>query len=466
MKERLLLVDDDEAIRDGSSQVLNRSGYDVREAQTGSEGLALLDRYDFDLILLDLKMPDVNGLDLLRAIRQRDHLVPVIMITAYGTIQNAVEAMRLGANDFLPKPFEPEELRIVVQRTLRARQLTLENLYLKEELRRKEGDVQIVGQSKALKTLLDQVARVAPADSTVLITGESGTGKGLVARRIHELSPRKENPFVAVDCSTLVSSLFESELFGHVKGAFTGAAANKIGKFELANRGTLFLDEIANINLELQAKLLKAVEEKEISRVGSDRLTKVDVRIVAATNKDLKKAVREGTFREDLYFRLNVVALDTPPLRERKADIPPLVQYFLRRFGDRHQRPVLQLTDGAYNLLEGYHWPGNVRELENTVERLVIFARGQRIGEEDARLAGVPSPVSGGREAGISGSQRPEAPVAPGPPAPRLLSLEDVEREHVIHVLDGTGGNRTEAAGILGIDRKTLRQKLKRWGLE
>ncbi len=322
MKERILIADDDPDISDGCAQVLSRLGCQITEASTGAETLRLLDKYEFDLLLLDLKMPDMNGLDLLRTIRGQDETLPVIMITAYGTIQNAVEAMRMGANDFLPKPFEPDELRLVVRRTLNAKRLALENLYLREELKRKEGEVCIIGQSEPLLKIFNQIKRLAPTDSTVLITGESGTGKGLLARHIHELSLRHEHPFVSVDCSTLVPSLFESELFGHVKGAFTGAEGNKVGKFELASGGTLFLDEIANINLELQAKLLKAVEEKEISRVGSQRITKVDVRIIAATNQDLKKAVQEGKFREDLYFRLNVVAIKTPTLRERRDDMP------------------------------------------------------------------------------------------------------------------------------------------------
>jgi two-component system response regulator HydG len=472
MKKRILIVDDDASIRDGCAQVLGRQGYDVIEGGTGIKALSLLDRYSFDLILLDLKMPDVNGLDLLRTIRERDSIVPIVMITAYGTIQNAVEAMRLGANDFLPKPFEPEELRIVVQRSLKARQLTLENLFLKEELRRKEGEVEIVGHSKPLRLLLEQVDRVAPADSTVLITGESGTGKGLIARRMHELSARNERPFVSVDCSTLVPSLFESELFGHVKGAYTGAVSNKIGKFEMANGGTLFLDEIANINLELQAKLLKAVEEKEISRVGSDRLTKVDVRILVATNQDLRQAVVEGAFRQDLYFRLNVVALKTPPLRERKDDICVLAHYFLKRFCKKHDRSGLRLEEETCALLEQYRWPGNVRELENTMERLVIFAKGKSIGKKDVELAGLP----------ISAATKPRdlfemrdawAGRQPMDERPQeayvtyeVMSLDEVEREHVRRTLHQTGGNRTEAASILGIDRKTLRQKLKRWGLE
>ncbi len=461
MNEQILIVDDDAAIRDGCHQVLSRQGYRVEQAATGAEAATLLERFEFDLVLLDLKMPDVNGLDLLKSIRSKDSIVAIVVITAYGTIQNAVEAMRLGADDFLPKPFEPDELLMVVRRTLKARRLTLENIFLKEELKKKEGEVTIVGRSKALMTLLEQVRRVAPTDSTILITGESGTGKGLIARHIHEMSQRRDHAFVSVDCSTLVPSLFESELFGHTKGAFTGATSDKIGKFELANGGTLFLDEIANINLELQAKLLKAVEEKEISRVGSSRITHVDVRIIAATNQDLRRAVRRGEFREDLFFRLNVVALETPPLRERREDIPLLVRHFLGRFGEKYRRHGIRLSDSAMAMLNMYSWPGNVRELENTVERLVIFARDDVIDVQDVKLAGLPfmeqERQHGEDEKGVQGAGGPDAPLPP---------LEEIQKEYILKVLDATGGNRSEAASILGIDRKTLRQKLKKWGYE
>ncbi len=464
MNERILIADDDPDIRDGCAQVLSRLGCDISETSTGKDALRLLDRYEFDLLLLDLKMPDINGLDLLRTIREQDETLPVIMITAYGTIQNAVEAMRMGANDFLPKPFEPEELRLVVRRTLNAKRLQLENLYLREELKKKEGDVSIIGQSPPLLKIFDQVKRLAPTDSTVLITGESGTGKGLLARYIHELSHRSEHPFVSVDCSTLVPSLFESELFGHVKGAFTGADSNKVGKFELAGGGTLFLDEIANINLELQAKLLKAVEEKEISRVGSQRITKVDVRIIAATNRDLRQAVQEGKFREDLYFRLNVVAIKTPTLRERKDDIPLLADYFLKKSSAKYNRQGLGLTPAAINLMQSYRWPGNVRELENTMERVVIFATGKSIDVEDIEAAGLrqgsgemtrPVRAESSRQAAY-GSENGDTP----------LTLQEVEKQHILKVLEQTGGNRTEAARLLKIDRKTLRSKLKKWGYE
>ncbi|WP_456431222.1 sigma-54-dependent transcriptional regulator [Thermosulfuriphilus sp.] len=444
---KILIIDDDPAIRDGCFQVLTRSGYEAEMAASGAEALELLDRWEFDVILLDLKMPDVNGLDLLRQIRDQDSQVHVIVITAFGTVENAVQAMKLGAFDFLPKPFEPEELRLLVRRAMEAKRLAMENLYLRQELEAKAGETQLVGRSRAIKEILEKVSMLAPTDSTVLITGESGTGKGLLARKIHEMSPRRDHPFVTVDCSTLVPTLFESELFGHVKGAFTGATTHKVGKFELANGGTLFFDEIGNISLDIQAKLLRAVEEKEISRVGSHRVTKVDVRIIAATNQDLQEAVKKGAFREDLFYRLNVVALELPPLRERREDIPLLVDFFLKRFTERHRKEVRGLSSEALEALMGHDWPGNVRELENTIERLVIFARRPTISLEDLYLAGFKS----------SEDSLPDTDDD--------LSLAAAEKRHVLMVLKRCQGNKTVAAQLLKIDRKTLREKLKRWGV-
>ncbi len=487
MKERILISDDDLAIRDGCAQVLKRQGYEIWEASTGEEAMNLLERFDFDLILLDIKMPDISGIDILKAIRERDSDVPVIMITAYGTIQSAVETMRLGASDFLPKPFDPEELRLAVARNLKAKKLAIENIYLKEELRRKEGVVNIIGKSRSMQIVLERARKVAATDSTVLVTGESGTGKGLLANYLHQVSPRKEHPFVQVDCSTLVPSLFESELFGHVKGAFTGAATNKIGKFELASEGTLFLDEIANIDIDLQAKLLKVVEEKEITRVGSNRLMKVDVRILAATNRDLRQLAREGRFREDLFFRLNVVSLHMPPLRERQEDIPMLVQHFLRVFSQKHSRAGLYIKPDALEATLEYPWPGNVRELENTIERLVIFASDYPITLDDLELAGMshyhaeasmPLKATFIQDSDKKTEERvrncqPAEQLPPEQPLATqridtwdLMTLDEIEKQYVTRILEEKEGNRTETAKILGIDRKTLRQKLKRWGLE
>lgn len=445
-KARILIVDDDPGIRDACFQVLSREGYEIELAGTAEEARKLISDFEFDVILLDLKLPGVEGLELLKEIREEDPQAQVIVITAYGTVQVAVSAMKLGATDFLQKPFSPQELRLAVEKALEKRRLTLENLYLKRTLAEKEGTIEFIGQSPAIKRVLERAALAAQTDSTVLLTGESGTGKGLLARKIHEMSPRREGPFVAVDCGTLVPTLFESELFGHVKGAFTGATSHKIGKFELANNGTIFFDEIGNISPDIQVKLLKAVEEKEISPVGSHRLIRVDVRIIAATNKNLKEEVRKGNFREDLFFRLNVISIQLPPLRERKEDIPLLAEYFLKRYAKKHGKPVEAMSPEVIEAFQSYSWPGNVRELENTIERLVVFARKDIITPEDLYFAGFES-------------EKLEFKLEEN------LPLEEVEKRYILKVLRSCGGNKTLAAKRLGIDRKTLREKLKRWGI-
>ncbi len=444
-KERLLIVDDDPAIRDACFQVLTRAGYEIDLAATPKEALELIGRFEYDAVLLDLKMPGMHGLELLKQIKDANPQVEVVIVTAYGTVQNAVEAMKLGAGDFLQKPFGPEELRLTVRKALERRRLTLENLYLRRALEEKEGRVTIVGQSPAIRQVLELAQMVAPTDSTVLITGESGTGKGLLARKIHEMSPRQKGPFVTVDCGTLVPTLFESEIFGHVKGAFTGATTHKVGKFELANGGTIFFDEISNISTDIQAKLLKAVEDKEISPVGSHRLIRVNVRIIAATNKDLETEVKKGTFRGDLFYRLNVVSIHLPPLRERREDIPLLARYFLNRFARKHHKPVEDFAPEVLEALGAYPWPGNVRELENTIERLVIFAKDRLITRENLHLAGF--------------KESDEEILAED------LPLEEVEKRYILRVLKRCRGNKSQAAKILRIDRKTLREKLRRWGV-
>ncbi|WP_297055731.1 sigma-54 dependent transcriptional regulator [Thermosulfurimonas sp.] len=445
-KGRVLLIDDDPGIRDAGFQVLSREGYEVELAGTAEEARRLISDYEFDVIVLDLKLPGAEGLELLREIKEEDPQAQVVVITAYGTVQVAVSAMKLGAADFLQKPFSPQELRLAVAKALEKRRLTLENIYLRQTLREKEGALEFIGRSAAIRRVLEQAAMAAETDSTVLLTGESGTGKGLLARKIHEWSPRKEGPFVFVDCGTLVPTLFESELFGHVKGAFTGATAHKIGKFELANGGTIFFDEIGNISPDIQAKLLRAVEEKEISPVGSHRVIRVDVRIIAATNKDLREEVRAGRFREDLFFRLNVISIHLPPLRERKEDIPLLAEYFLKRYAEKHRKPVRSLAPEVLEAFKTYSWPGNVRELENTIERLVVFSRKPVIGPEDLYFAGFETD-----SADFSLEED--------------LPLEEIEKRYILRVLKACGGNKSLAAQKLRIDRKTLRGKLKRWGL-
>jgi len=441
---QILVIDDDKAMRDACYQILSRQGFQVELAAGARQGISLLEKVSFDAILLDLVMPDMDGLETLKKIRAIDPESEVIIITGYGTIQSAVESIKAGAFHFLSKPFAPDDLRHLVSRALEKRRVNLENLYLRQELKKDERSI-LVYQGEPMERIMDMVTRVAPTDSTVLITGESGTGKGLVAKKIHQLSQRNRRPFITVDCGTLVETLFESELFGHVKGSFTGADANKIGKFELAQNGTLFFDEISNISLEVQAKLLRAVEERKISKVGSHRVITVDVRLLAATNKDLTKAIKDGTFREDLFYRLNVVLIQMPPLRERKNDIPLLAQHFLEKYNTRLRRNLEGIAPEAMELLVRHDWPGNVRELENTVERLVVLGSGPFLEPADLAFAGtILSP------AGDTSS----------------LSLKDLERDHIIQTLQRFDGHKSETARALGIDRKTLREKLKRYNIE
>jgi two-component system response regulator HydG len=442
----ILVIDDDKAMRDACFQILSRQGYRVELAASAKQGLILLERLSFDTILLDLVMPDIDGLETLKKIKALDPEIEVIIITGYGTIQSAVESIKAGAFHFLSKPFVPDDLRNLVSRALEKRRLDLENLYLRQELKSKDERNMLVYESDAISRIMDMIARVAPTDSTVLITGESGTGKGLVARKIHQLSQRSRRPFITVDCGTLVETLFESELFGHVKGSFTGADANKVGKFELAQNGTLFFDEISNIGLEVQAKLLRAVEERKISKVGSHRVITVDVRIIAATNKDLTKSIKDGSFREDLFYRLNVVLIQMPPLRERKSDIPLLVQYFLEKYNARLRKDIRGISPDALDLMVRHDWPGNVRELENTVERLVVLSPGPSLEPADLVFAGTI--------------------LTPAAEASAGVSLKDLERHHIIHTLQRCDGHKSETARALGIDRKTLREKLKRYNIE
>ncbi|MFW6127471.1 MAG: sigma-54-dependent transcriptional regulator [Thermodesulfobacteriota bacterium] len=444
-RAQILVIDDDKTMRDACHQILARQGFQVDQASSARHGLGLLEKSSFDVVLLDLVMPDLEGLETLKRIKNLDANCEVIIITGYGSIPTAVEAMKAGAFHFLSKPFAPDELRTIITRALEKRQLNLENLYLRQELKSKDGRGTVVYQSESMDRIMEMSSRVAAADSTVLITGESGTGKSIIARRIHQLSLRAKRPFITVDCGTLVETLFESELFGHVKGAFTGADTNKVGKFELAQHGTLFFDEISNISLEVQAKLLRAVEERKISKVGSHRVISVDVRLIAATNRELTQAIKEGSFRDDLFYRLNVVSLNIEPLRKRKDDIPLLVEHFLQKYNLRLHKQIKGVSPAALDVFMGHDWPGNVRELENTVERLVVLSTGPYLEPEDLAYAGlfsVPAPES------------------------TSLDLKDLEREHILRTLQKFGGHKSDTAKALGIDRKTLREKLKRYDIQ
>lgn len=442
---RIIIIDDEEAMRDTCQRALSKIGFDVDVSADGAGFLKLINENAYDLVLLDLIIPGEEGMVLLERVRKQMPETPVVIISAYGTVTSAVEAMKRGASDFLPKPFSPDELRNKVKALLeaKAREATAQQSLALG--RRPEMPDKIIYKSEAMAKVTEMALRVANTDSTVLITGESGTGKGLVARVIHQSSPRVDRPFVSVDCGTLVETLFESELFGHVKGAFTGAGGDKVGKFEMAKQGTIFFDEISNINLEVQAKLLKAVEEREISRVGSNESIHVDARILAATNQDLHQSIIAGSFREDLFYRLNVVSIHLPPLRDRREDIPPLMDFFFDAFRKKHATEVDSISEEAKKLLMIHDWPGNVRGLANTIERLVVLSEKQVIQPEDLTFADWQT---------ASASQK-------GP-----LTLGDLEKNHIIEMLKKFNGSKTETAAALGIDRGTLREKIKRYGLD
>jgi two-component system response regulator HydG len=438
----ILVIDDDAFMRDACHQTLTKHGHCVILAKSGHEGLTLLEKWSFDLVLLEMRMPGEDGLLVLAKIKDLEPETIVVMISENGSIETAVQSIKLGAFDFIAKPFTPDELLKRVGQALRNRQMTIENLHLKQNFNQKTLGTKIISNSPAMEKVKEMKAMVAPTESTVLLQGESGTGKGLVARKIHEMSRRQAGPFISVDCGSLVSTIFESELFGHIKGSFTGADKTQYGKFEMAQRGTLFFDEISNISLEIQAKLLRAVEEKSISKVGDHKVVNVDIRLISATNRDLEKAVAQGLFRADLFFRLNVVSIHLPPLRERREDIPLLMKYFLNRFRRREGKIIEGFSPNAMKALTEYHWPGNVRELENTVERLVVFARDRTITTQDLAYSNT---------------------VLSSMPMKDPLCLEEMERLHIIKVLELTEGNKTRSARLLGIDRKTLRMKMKKY---
>jgi len=448
MQANILVIDDEETMRDSCRQTLSRSGNRVEVAEDGLSGLAMLEKESFDLVILDLKMPGLSGMEVLNKIKEGDPEAMVIVITGYATVESAVEAMKIGAYDFIPKPFTPDSLRVIVKRALEKRELALENVLLRGELKASFGPEVIVGKSESMKKVEELVRKVGPTDTTVLISGESGTGKELVARAIHRYSSRQDKPFVAVDCGSLVENLFESELFGHVKGSFTGATATKYGRFELANGGTLFFDEIGNISINIQTKLLRVLQEREITKVGSSQVIKVDVRIVAATNKDLQEAVKTGMFREDLFYRLSVVPIALPALRERRDDIPLLANHFLKKYNQKRGKNIRAISDKAMKALVEYGWPGNVRELENAIERAVVLTESDTIKSSDLFYYGLTVETPSKSEVGE---------------AKRLV---DLEREHITKTLKMFNGHIGKTAESLGIDRKTLRSKLKRYAIE
>jgi DNA-binding NtrC family response regulator len=452
VRPAILVVDDDLGLRESFRLILEED-YEVLEAADGPRALEIVRSAQVDLVLLDIRLPDMDGIEVLERLKALDEQVEVILVTAVKTVRTAVAAMKLGAFDYVTKPFEEEELLSVIRRALERRALVREVVFLRSELARHHSHHEIVGQHPEIQRLHRLIAQVARTPTTVLITGESGTGKELVARAIHWQSPRRDRPFVAVNPAAIADTLIESDLFGHEKGAFTGAYQRKLGRFELAQGGTLFLDEIATLKPELQAKLLRVLQEREIERVGGTRAVKIDVRIIAATNVDLQKVVSTHAFREDLFYRLAVVTLAVPPLRERRDDIPLLVDHFIRRFSREFTKQTTGMAPAALELVKKYPWPGNVRELQNVVERSVVLGDGPTVGVDDLPLDVVlarPRP----------GHQLPE-----GEPAPLLQATDDYERQLVLRALDQTRWNYTEAARLLGVHRNTLKGKLTRWDL-
>jgi len=445
---RILVVDDDEITCNLLEEVLGKEGYAVDRALSGQEAIDKGERQSYEVVLTDIKMIGLDGMEVLRAYRQRSPETIIIMMTAFGSIDTAIRAIKEGAYDYVSKPFKLEEIKMTIQRALEQSRLYQENLLYRQELITKYKLENIVGRSPQMLQVYKTIARVAESRSTVLIAGESGTGKELVARAIHFNSPRASKPFVAVDCGSLAETLLESELFGHVRGAFTGAITSKKGLFEEADHGTCFLDEVGDISLSTQAKLLRVLQEHEIKRVGGRETIKVDVRIIAATNKNLEQLVEERRFREDLFYRLNVVSINLPSLRERADDIPLLVDHFLRKYAAENEKPVSRVSSEGLNLLKGYRWPGNVRELENVIERAVTLSHHAVILPEDLprRLRERPF------EEYISS-------------LPSHLSLSTLEKLYIQKVLEEAGGNKKKAADILGINRRTLYRRAARYGI-
>jgi len=442
-KAKVLVVDDEAIIRESLRDWLSDVGHQVLIAENGPQALEIIEKEKPSIAIVDLVMPGMDGIELLKRAKEISPHIEVIIITAYGSVPTAITAMREGAYDYIEKPFCPEKAELLIEKLMEHQRLIEENISLHQKLEERYRFENIIAKSPKMQQVIEVIKVVAKSNATVLITGESGTGKELVARATHSQSYRKDKPFVAVSCAALPESLLESELFGHEKGAFTGAHAQRKGKFEVANRGTLFLDEIGDMSANIQVHLLRVLEEKEFARVGGNELIRVDVRVLSATNKDMKKAVASGQFREDLYYRLNVVPIELPPLRERKEDIPLLAQHFLKKFAIENQKEITGFSPEANNFLLKYEWPGNVRELENAIERAVILAK-----NSDIEVADLPQENLLITHSATSGE-----------------SLREIEKERILNVLSETGGNFSQAARILGISRVTLYNKIRAYGL-
>lgn len=448
----ILVVDDDDAHRTMLKTLIGGWGYTVSQANDGSVAIEMVNQQPFDLILMDIRMLKVSGLEALEKIKRINPAIPVIIMTAYSSIDTAVEAIKKGAYDYLTKPLDFDRLRLIMDRAMEHVSLKVENLKLKSEIDSRFDRQQIIGNGPAMTALLETVSQVAPSEATVLITGSSGTGKELIAGAIHHNSPRRDGPFVKINCAAISENLLESEMFGHEKGAFTGADRRKEGRFAQADRGSLFLDEVSEMPLGMQVKLLRVLQERELTRVGGEAVIKVDVRVIAATNRNLEEMVAAGEFRQDLYYRLNVVELNAPKLAHRREDIPLLAQAFLERFSEKNHKHIKGFTPQAMDILVRYDWPGNVRELMNAVERAVVLAR-------DAYLDTGDLPVKS-QAAGKTATA-----TCPPPFIPENMPLEEVEKVSILQTLKSVGGNKSEAARRLGITRKTLHKKLKKYGV-
>jgi two-component system response regulator HydG len=449
MNAKILVVDDDPSLRQMLNAVLTDGGYEVKEADDGQSAVEAVEKQFYDLILIDVRMTGMGGIEALKHIKKVSPGIPVIIMTAYASVETAREALKSGAFDYLTKPLDIDELKMLLERVLRHYRLEQENRYLKERLDDRFDFSNIIGTSLEMRKLFETIAQVAPSEATVLITGESGTGKEIVANAIHQNSPRRERPMIKVNCAALPETLLESELFGHEKGAFTGATSRTRGRFQMAHESTIFLDEISEMTPATQAKILRTLQEKEIELVGGSSTIKIDTRVIAATNKNIEIEIQEDRFREDLYYRLNVVRLEVPPLRKRREDIPLLVDYFLKQYVEKNRKLVKGFTPRATDAIMRYDWPGNVRELENLIERAVIMTRGDVI-----TLDEFPDALT---DKYTETNKEPESTVG--------KTLKDVEREMIIRTLEETGGNRTHAAKILGISRRTLQLKLKEYGI-
>ncbi len=456
---RILVVEDNATLREGIVQVLKRMGHETIDAPNGKVGLSSWESEKPDMVISDLKMDQMDGMDLLKAILNRDPEAVIMIVTAFGSIEKAVEAMQAGAYDFLPKPFPPDLLRSKVERALQMKdqrqkneRLVRENEMLRDDAKLTDA-VSIVGQSDIMADVFQKIRKIAPTDSTVHIYGESGTGKELVARAIHENSQRAQGPFIKVNCSALAESLLESELFGHEKGSFTGAAKQKLGRFELADGGTIFLDEIGDVSQTIQLKLLRVLQERQFERVGGEETVRVDVRIVTATNKDLKEEVKEGRFREDLFYRLAIIPIELPSLRERVEDVNPLVEHFLEKLRVRTHKRVDHISPQAMHMLKQYRWPGNVRELENVIEHAMVFADGNTIEIDDL------PPV-------ITGKRNEDHLAIPDGDRSLPDILEDLERQLIMRAYRKAKGVKTETARLLGIKASALYYKLEKYGID